>query len=42
MNNQVQTEIELEDVKHIDSIEIVEEVEEPRRINQDVMVVYGD
>ena len=43
MNNQVQTEIELEDVKHIDSIEIVEEVEEPRRrINQDVMVVYGN
>ena len=42
MNNQVQTEIELEDVRHIDSIE-VEEVEEPRRrINQDVMVVYGD
>ncbi len=42
MNNQEQTEIEFEDVRHIDSIE-VEEVEEPRRrINQDVMVVYGD
>lgn len=43
MNNQVQTEIEFEDVRHIDSIEMVEIVEEPRRkINQDVMVVYGD
>ena len=42
MNNQEQTEIEFEDVKHINNIE-VEEVEEPkRRINQDVMVVYGD
>ena len=42
MNNQVQTEIEFEDVRHIDNIE-AEEVEEPRRrINQDVMVVYGD
>ena len=42
MNNQEQTEIEFEEVRHIDSIE-VEEVEEPRRkINQDVMVVYGD
>lgn len=43
MNNQEQTEIEFEDVRHIDSIEMVEIVEEPRRkINQDVMVVYGD
>lgn len=34
---------EFEDVRHIDSIEIVEEAEESRRrINQDVMVVYGD
>ena len=43
MNNQEQTEIEFEEVRHINNIEIVMEVEEPRRkINQDVMVVYGD
>lgn len=40
MNNQV--EIEYEYVRPINNIEIVE-VEEPRRkMNQDVMVVYGD